>query len=170
MFLIIYAFYAYSLYMGGVLRWEEMKEGGELYTGGKVLSIMFCIMFGAMQMGGLGPAMSAIQQGRVAMRLALNVIDQVPVVNPLERGAALPKESMKGVIEFKNVCFTYPTRPEVQVLKDFTCTFEAGKTTALVGPSGSGKSTIIQMIERFYKNDSGSITVDGLPIETLDLR
>ena len=56
------------------------------------------------------------------------------------------------------------------MLKDFTCTFEAGKTTALVGPSGSGKSTVIQMIERFYKNDSGTITVDGLPIETLDLR
>jgi hypothetical protein len=53
--------------MGGVLRWEEVKEGDELYTGGRVLSIMFCIMFGAMQMGGLGPAMSAIQQGRVAM-------------------------------------------------------------------------------------------------------
>jgi ABC-type multidrug transport system fused ATPase/permease subunit len=58
----------------------------------------------------------------------------------------------------------------VQVLKDFTCTFEAGKTTALVGPSGSGKSTIIQMVERFYKNDSGTITVDGSPIEALDLR
>jgi ATP-binding cassette subfamily B (MDR/TAP) protein 1 len=58
----------------------------------------------------------------------------------------------------------------LQVLKNFTCTFEAGKTTALVGPSGSGKSTIIQMIERYYQNDSGTITVDGNPIEKLDLR
>lgn len=82
--------------MGGVLRWEEVREGGELYTGGKVLGIMFCIMFGAMQMGGLGPAMSALQQGRVAMRLALNVIDHVPIVNPMERGVTLPKESMEG--------------------------------------------------------------------------
>jgi len=56
------------------------------------------------------------------------------------------------------------------VLKDFSCTFEAGKTTALVGPSGSGKSTIIQLIERFYSHDSGTITVDNNPIECLDLR
>ena len=127
-------------------------------------------MFGAMQMGGLGPAMSAIQQGKVAFKLALNVIDQKPIVDPKKKGAILPRETLKGQIEFKNVCFTYPTRPEVQVLKDFTCTFESGQTTALVGPSGSGKSTIIQMIERFYQNDSGSIHVDGVPIESLDLR
>lgn len=69
-----------------------------------------------------------------------------------------------------DVCFTYPSRPDNPILKSFTCTFEAGKTTALVGPSGSGKSTIIQLIERFYKNDSGSIRVDGIPIENLNLR
>lgn len=53
------------------------------------------------------------------------------------------KESIFGRITFENVSFTYPTRPDLPVLKDFSCVFEAGKTTALVGPSGSGKSTII---------------------------
>jgi ABC-type multidrug transport system fused ATPase/permease subunit len=53
------------------------------------------------------------------------------------------KESIFGRIRFENVSFTYPTRPDLPVLKDFSCVFEAGKTTALVGPSGSGKSTII---------------------------
>jgi ABC-type multidrug transport system fused ATPase/permease subunit len=50
---------------------------------------------------------------------------------------------IRGRIEFKNVTFRYPTRPEQKVLDDFTCTFEEGKTTAIVGASGSGKSTII---------------------------
>jgi ATP-binding cassette, subfamily B (MDR/TAP), member 1 len=50
---------------------------------------------------------------------------------------------MKGFYEFKNVEFTYPSRPDNKILKQFSCVFEAGKTTALVGPSGSGKSTII---------------------------
>ena len=66
--------------------------------------------------------------------------------------------------------FTYPTREELPVLKNFSCIFEAGKTTALVGPSGSGKSTIIQLIERFYNPLNGSIKIDGIPIDELNLR
>lgn len=57
---------------------------------------------------------------------------------------------MKGHIEFKNVNFVYPSKKDHKILKDFSCVFEAGKTTALVGPSGSGKSTIIQLLERYY--------------------
>lgn len=55
----------------------------------------------------------------------------------------MDKEKITGRITFENVSFTYPTRPDLPVLKNFTCVIEAGKTTALVGPSGSGKSTII---------------------------
>ena len=55
----------------------------------------------------------------------------------------MDRNKVKGELQFRNVCFHYPSRPELKVLKDFTCTFEPGKTTALVGPSGSGKSTII---------------------------
>lgn len=47
------------------------------------------------------------------MQLALNVIDNVPKVDPEKKGVVIPRESIKGQIEFKNVCFTYPTRQEV---------------------------------------------------------
>jgi ATP-binding cassette subfamily B (MDR/TAP) protein 1 len=167
---MFFCFYAGSFYFGGWLRWNEVVENGELYTGGKCIAIMFCVIFGAMQMGMSGPAIIALQQARVAMKLCTNIIDQVPIVNPDLKGVALSRESIRGHIEFKNVCFKYPSRQDMQVLNSLTATFEAGKTTALVGPSGSGKSTIIQMIERFYQNDSGSITVDGHEIASLDLR
>lgn len=56
------------------------------------------------------------------------------------------------------------------MLDNFSCVFEANKTTALVGPSGSGKSTIIQLIERFYDATAGEVTLDGQNITGLNLR
>jgi ATP-binding cassette subfamily B (MDR/TAP) protein 1 len=82
----------------------------------------------------------------------------------------LDNESVKGLIELKNVCFTYPTRPDQQVLKNLSCRFEPGKTTAIVGPSGSGKSTVIQLIERFYDPDSGQVLLDGMDIIQINLK
>jgi ATP-binding cassette subfamily B (MDR/TAP) protein 1 len=81
----------------------------------------------------------------------------------------LDKEKVKGTFEFKNVNFRYPTRTDLQVMKNFSVTIEGGKTTALVGPSGSGKSTIIQFIERFYDPESGSIELDGVNIKDINL-
>lgn len=98
------------------------------------------------------------------MKLALKIIDKEPIVDVDSKTAKKTLDNIQGQIEFSNVNFTYPTRQDLHVLKDFTCTFEAGKTTALVGPSGSGKSTVIQLIERFYNHDSGTITVDGVNI------
>lgn len=73
------------------------------------------------------------------------------------------------MLEFKNINFKYPSRPELEVLRNFSCVIEAGKTTALVGPSGSGKSTLIQMIERFYDPDEGTVTLDGKDLKSFNL-
>ena len=56
------------------------------------------------------------------------------------------------------------------VLKNFSCTFEKGKTTAIVGPSRSGKSTIVQLINRFYDPTKGEVFIDGERLDLLKLR
>lgn len=99
-----------------------------------------------------------------------HIIDEKPYVDPNQEGTSVTAETFNGNIEFKDVCFFYPTRADLKVLHNLNVTIESGKTTALVGPSGSGKSTVIQLIERFYNPESGSITVDGKPIESLNLR
>lgn len=69
-----------------------------------------------------------------------------------------------GNIEFKEVTFSYPSRPDVIIFRDFSLFFPAGKTVAVVGGSGSGKSTVVALIERFYDPNEGNIeAVDMLP-------
>ena len=75
----------------------------------------------------------------------------------------------RGRIEFRNVHFTYPSRPDIKILNGINLTIEAGESMALVGQSGCGKSTLIQLLLRFYDADEGQILIDGVDIKTLKL-
>ncbi|KAK6727494.1 hypothetical protein RB195_005277 [Necator americanus] len=75
---------------------------------------------------------------------------------------------LQGTICFEDVYFTYPSRPNNPILKGFNLTIKAGTTVALVGPSGGGKSSIVSLIQRMYDPESGSITIDGIPIQNVD--
>ena len=78
------------------------------------------------------------------------------------------EEKQKGVVEFKDVTFTYPGAEE-PVLKDINFTAKPGETTAIIGSTGSGKSTLINLIPRFYDTTKGSVTVDGQDIKDVKL-
>ncbi|KAM3289214.1 ABC transporter B family member 11-like [Capsicum chacoense] len=78
-------------------------------------------------------------------------------------------DNVKGNIEFQHVSFNYPSRPEVQVLKDLCLAINSGQMVALVGESGSGKSTVISLLQRFYDPDSGLVTLDGIEFQKLNL-
>ncbi|ROV87096.1 hypothetical protein VMCG_10888 [Cytospora schulzeri] len=67
-------------------------------------------------------------------------------------------------IQFRDVHFAYPARPDVKVLTGLSLDIQPGHFCALVGPSGAGKSTIISLIERLYTPESGSIIIDGMDV------
>lgn len=77
---------------------------------------------------------------------------------------AYEPDQLRGAIEFRNVSFTYPTRPEATVLENVSFSVRPGEIVALVGPSGSGKSSCINLLERFYKPDRGEIFIDGVSL------
>ncbi|KAK0265060.1 hypothetical protein B0A54_09150 [Friedmanniomyces endolithicus] len=78
-------------------------------------------------------------------------------------------QGMEGSIEFRDVHFRYPTRPEQPVLRGLNLTVKPGQYVALVGASGCGKSTTIALMERFYDPLVGGIYVDGREISSLNI-
>jgi ABC-type multidrug transport system fused ATPase/permease subunit len=75
--------------------------------------------------------------------------------------------SVRGEIALEEVRFTYPARPEKEVLQGVSLSIPPGNIVALVGPSGGGKSTIVSLIERYYNPTSGRLTLDGIDIKQL---
>ncbi|KAF0891678.1 hypothetical protein E2562_010895 [Oryza meyeriana var. granulata] len=157
--------------------------GGKLMAKGLIASThLFQVFFMLMTMGRViadaGSLTSDLAQGGDAVRSVLDTLDREPKIkdddddDDSEANESRRKKKhteIKGGIEFKNVHFSYPTRPEVAVLAGFSLEIGAGKTVALVGPSGSGKSTVIGLIERFYDAQRGSVLIDGKDIRSYSL-
>ena len=81
---------------------------------------------------------------------------------------ALPTLQVSGDVVFENVTFSYQNRQPI--LKNLSLKIPAGKTTAIVGATGSGKSTLVKLLLRFYEVNGGYITLDGLDLQSIDLR
>jgi ATP-binding cassette subfamily B (MDR/TAP) protein 1 len=97
------------------------------------------------------------------------VILRVPKIDS-ESSAGDEVANVAGDVEFKNVEFCYPSRPETPIFVSFNLRVPAGRTVALVGGSGSGKSTVIALLERFYDPAAGEVTLDGVDIRRLRLK
>jgi ATP-binding cassette subfamily B protein len=101
-------------------------------------------------------------------RLMELLVASSPVDEPA-RPRPLPPASGGSTFRLKNVRFHYPSRPGQDTLHDFSLSVAAGETIALVGPRGAGKSTVLQLLLRFYDVQSGSVEVDGVPVQQASL-
>ncbi|CAF4087920.1 unnamed protein product, partial [Rotaria sordida] len=90
----------------------------------------------------------------------------------LSEDSVVPEEpiNLNGDIQFDNIEFSYPTRPDVLVLRNLTLTARAGEITALVGSSGAGKSTCVSLLSRFYEPLSGCIAINNRSITNYNLK
>ena len=120
----------------------------------------------------LGQGLSNIKyfaEASAAAERMLEVIRRVPKIDS-ESNAGEELARVAGEVEFKDVEFCYPSRPENPVFKSFSLRVPAGHTVALVGSSGSGKSTAIALLQRFYDPSAGQVTLDGVDIRRLRLK
>ncbi|KAG6474715.1 hypothetical protein ZIOFF_068653 [Zingiber officinale] len=159
---------------------QGLTKGLAVYSNGIIFVIMaFLVWFGSrivMYHGGKGGTVfAALGSGLSNLKYfsetisvrecILEVIWRVPKIDSgSSNGEVL--ENLSGDVEFRNVEFTYPSRPDNYIFLDFNLNVPAGRTVALVGGSGSGKSTVIALLERF----AGEILIYGTDIKRLQLK
>ncbi|XP_040951407.1 ABC transporter B family member 13 isoform X1 [Gossypium hirsutum] len=108
-------------------------------------------------------------KGSQALGSVFGILHRKTSIEPNDSTSNVVTE-IKGDIEFRNVSFKYPMRPDVTIFDKLNLKTSAGKSLAVVGQSGSGKSTVIALIMRFYDPVSGAVVIDGYNIKTLNLR
>lgn len=114
---------------------------------------------------GLGNTFDLFQRAMASVNRILGLLERQPAILPGKHEK--PLEQYKGDIEFQNISFQYPDRP--QLFENFSVSIKAGENVAFVGPTGSGKSTIVKLLLRFYEPQHGQIILDGKPLNEYSL-
>ncbi|TMW60566.1 hypothetical protein Poli38472_000608 [Pythium oligandrum] len=159
---IMMAVYALAFWYGGIL-----VDRGDASFGDLLRSLLAFSMSIQSVVGGATYLSESKAASKAGAKIFSLVNRDVPIDAFKQDGERLLE--VQGRLEFKNVSFRYPTRPNTSVLKNYNLTIEAGQTVAFCGPSGGGKSTIISLIERFYDPVRGQVLLDGHDLKSLNL-
>jgi ATP-binding cassette, subfamily B (MDR/TAP), member 1 len=128
------------------------------------------MLLGSSAMGIVSPTIPFFLKAAASAQQVLKVIQQNDKLDE-QVGAkiTLDRRRVVGNLSLSEVTFCYPQRPTTTVLDVLSLDIPANKTTAVVGPSGCGKSTIVGLIERWYKSTEGSILLDGVDLEQINV-
>ena len=141
-----------------------MINANELSIGELFTFILYSVFIGA-SVGGMADIYAKLQKALGATEHLMDILDEkTENINSDCNG-----EAVKGNIHFNNLSFSYPSRPDVQVLNNINFEIKQGQNIALVGPSGAGKTTLASILFGFYKINEGEISVDGKNIDNYDL-
>ena len=145
-----------------------MVQNGTISAGELVAFVTYTFIIGGSiaSLGNFYPEILGAFGATERVREILNTQSEID----LEKYPVITPQKIAGDIEYKNVHFTYPTRPDIPILKGIDLKIKSGQKVALVGPSGTGKSTIIQLLLRFYQISDGDILVDGQSIYGQNIR
>ncbi|XP_043271928.1 mitochondrial potassium channel ATP-binding subunit isoform X2 [Venturia canescens] len=152
-----------TLYFGG-----HLMSSGQL-SAGDLMAFLMATQTIQRSLTQLSLLFGTYVRGSSAASRVFEYLD-MPPASMMVGGQNVDAGSFVGNIEFRDVTFKYPTRPDVSVLSGFDLTIPAGKTVAIVGSSGNGKSTVAALLERMYDVDGGAITIDGKDIRSVNSR
>ncbi|KAI1164350.1 putative ATP-binding cassette protein [Nemania serpens] len=165
-------FFALNGWLGNMIVIGLLWHGGSLVrdgflTLGDLTTFMMYAVYAGTSVIGVTSFLSELMKGVGAATRLFELEDRKPAIPPT-RGVAV--QSAGGLIEFSNVSFAYPTRPDNQIFKEMNFSIPGGSNVCIVGPSGGGKSTVTSLLLRFYELDSGSIYINGVDISTMNAK
>ncbi len=141
-----------------------MINSNELSMGELFTFILYSVFIGA-SVGGMADIYAKLQKAIGATEHLMDILEE----EKEEIHSTFSADDVNGHIKFHNLSFSYPSRPDVQVLNNLNFEVQRGYNIALVGPSGAGKTTLASMLFGFYKIEDGQISIDGKNIEEYDL-
>ncbi len=140
-------------------------------TGGELGQFLLLAVYAGIAAASLSEMWSEVQRAAGAMERLVELLHAEPAIVPPAQPQPLPAPSPAapaGAIEFDEVTFRYPSRPDSPALDGFSLRIAPGETVAFVGPSGAGKSTTFQLLLRFYDPQSGHVRLDGVDLARAD--
>jgi ATP-binding cassette subfamily B protein len=151
-----------------MILWEGASDvaAGRM-TGGAIAAFVFTGVLVGGAFGALTETYGDLLRGSGAAGRIHELMIERPEIHAPAEPIALP-EPPAGSLEFANVTFRYPTRPEDKALHDLSLAIAPGETVAVVGPSGAGKSTLFQLALRFYDPQEGRVLLDGVDLRDAD--
>jgi len=151
----------------GVLWIGARDVQSEVMTAGQLVQFLIYAILVAGAVAALSEIWGELQRAAGATERLVELLNtDDTVIDPTTPKALAAKPA--GAIEFKDVTFSYPARPDQAALKAADISIKPGETVALVGPSGAGKSTIIQLLLRYYDPQQGSISIDGIDLREME--
>ncbi|KAJ2875388.1 hypothetical protein FB639_004004, partial [Coemansia asiatica] len=161
-------FFIFVMYCAGFNFGSWRLREGE-YTPDEILNVILVLLVGGFMLSGAAPNVSAISTAQGSAARVFAIIDRQSPIDPLDTETGKKVDKVHGEISFRNIHFSYPSRPDVPILKGFDLEIRPGQKVALVGESGCGKSTTIGLIERFYDPAEGDVIIDGVNIKDYNI-
>ncbi|KAI8319025.1 P-loop containing nucleoside triphosphate hydrolase protein [Martensiomyces pterosporus] len=161
-------FFIFVMYCVGFNFGSWRLRAGE-YAPDQVLNVILVLLIGGFMLSGAAPNISAISTAQGSAARVFAIIDRKSPIDPLDTTTGKAVGKIHGDISFRNIHFSYPSRPDVPILKGFNLEIRPGQKVALVGESGCGKSTTIGLIERFYDPAQGEVLIDGINIREYNI-
>lgn len=133
-------------------------------TGGELSQFVLYAVFAAAAFASLSEVWGDLQRAAGATERLVELLNVEPEIAAPAMPVVMPTPA-RGEIDFTDVTFRYPTRPDDRALDNFSLHVSPGESVALVGPSGAGKTTVFQLLMRFYDPQSGTVTFDGVKLD-----